>query len=212
MPVVIPVPIPIPVPAETSGERHQSAPSAVALTDEALTQPDENSMPALTHLHGKRGPEPDPTAAPVPAPAPARQPGADAGTCVACAVAVAVESTSEKSADCACGAAPVKMTSPPWSPSCSQSALTVTSATTKGCRRDVKTIGAVDVSPLGGLRQRSVFGPAGRVKYSMHWGSSKLGGRLRGVNEVPAGGIVAFLGGNSSFVFGGFGTFGLSGK
>lgn len=62
------------------------------------------------------------------------------------------------------GAAPAKMTRPPWSHSISQSAVTVTSATINGCRSEVYTIGAVDVSPLGGLRQRSVFGPAARVK------------------------------------------------
>lgn len=33
-----------------SGDRHQSAPSDVALTDAALTVPEENSMPAFTHL------------------------------------------------------------------------------------------------------------------------------------------------------------------
>lgn len=33
-----------------SGDKHQSAPSDVALTDAALTVPEENSMPAFTHL------------------------------------------------------------------------------------------------------------------------------------------------------------------
>lgn len=33
------------------GDRDQSAPSWVALTDEAFTAPAENSRPALTHLH-----------------------------------------------------------------------------------------------------------------------------------------------------------------
>ena len=32
------------------GERHQSAPSAVAQTEAAFTVPAENSSPALTHL------------------------------------------------------------------------------------------------------------------------------------------------------------------
>jgi hypothetical protein len=88
-----------------------------------------------------------------------------------------------------CGAAPANITSPPWSISISQSALTVTSATTNACRRDVKTIGAVEVSPFGGLRHRSVFGPARSVKYSMHWGSSNVGGRFRAVKVDPSGGI-----------------------
>lgn len=88
-----------------------------------------------------------------------------------------------------CGAAPANITRPPWSHSISQSALTVTSATTNGWRRDVKTIGAVEVSPLGGLRHRSVFGPARSVKYSMHWGSSNVDGRFRAVKVDPSGGI-----------------------
>jgi hypothetical protein len=50
-------------------------------------------------------------------------------------------------------------------------------------------MGAVEVSPFGGLRHRSVLGPAWRVKYSMHWGSSKVGGRFRVVNDDPSGGI-----------------------
>lgn len=56
------------------------------------------------------------------------------------------------------------MTRPPWSHSISQSADTVTSAITKGCRRDVNSIGAVVVSRLGGLRHKSVLGAAERVK------------------------------------------------
>lgn len=32
------------------GERHQSAPSQVALTEDAFTVPAENSRPAFTHL------------------------------------------------------------------------------------------------------------------------------------------------------------------
>lgn len=56
----------------------------------------------------------------------------------------------------------------------------------------MKTIGAVEVSPLGGLRQRSVFGPARRVKYSMHWGSSNVGGRFSAVKVEPSGGIFDF--------------------
>jgi len=91
-----------------------------------------------------------------------------------------------------CGSAPAKMTRPPWSHSISQSALTVTSATTNGWRSEVKTIGAVEVSPFGGLRHRSVFGPAVKVKYSMHWGRVNVGGRFRAVNEVPSGGILAY--------------------
>lgn len=104
---------------------------------------------------------------------------------------VAGEGTSEATPrDRDCGAAPAKMTRPPWSNSISQSALTVTSATTKGCRRDVKTIGAVEVSPLGGLRHRSVLGPAVSSKYSMHWGRVNVGGRLRVVKDEPSGGIL----------------------
>lgn len=95
----------------------------------------------------------------------------------------------ESNSDKDCGAAPVKITSPAWSPSSSQSALTVTSAM-MNCRSDVKTIGAVLVSPFGCLRQRSVFGPAWRAKYSMYWGSSNVGGRLRDVNDDPRGGIL----------------------
>jgi hypothetical protein len=53
-------------------------------------------------------------------------------------------------------------------------------------------MGAVDVSPFGGLRHRSVFGPAVRVKYSMHCGSVNSGGRFRAVKEVPSGGILGF--------------------
>lgn len=34
------------------GERHQSALSAIALTDEASTVPAENSSPAFTHSQG----------------------------------------------------------------------------------------------------------------------------------------------------------------
>jgi hypothetical protein len=81
------------------------------------------------------------------------------------------------------------MTSPPWSHSISQSALTVTSATTNGCRSDVNTMGAVDVSPFGGFRQRSVLGPAVRVKYSMHCGRVNVGGRFNAVNDELWGGI-----------------------
>lgn len=79
---------------------------------------------------------------------------------------------------------------PPWSDSISQSALTVTSATTKGFRNEVKTIGAVAVSPLGGFRQRSVLGPAVRVKYSIHSGSENVEGKFKVLNEEPQGGIV----------------------
>lgn len=132
--------------------------------------PDENSIPAFTHLHGGVGVVAE------------RQP-------------VVGEGTSEATPrDCDCGAGPAKMTRPPWSNSISQSALTVTSATTKGCRRDVKTMGAVEVSPLGGLRHRSVLGPAVSSKYSMHWGRVNVDGRLRAVKDELSGGILcAFL-------------------
>jgi hypothetical protein len=60
----------------------------------------------------------------------------------------------------------------------------------------------VDMSPFGGLRHRSVFGPAGNVKYSMHWGSSKVGGRFRAVNEALSGGMVVFWGWFGTFGFG----------
>lgn len=100
--------------------------------------------------------------------------------------AVAIAGAPEKD----CGAAPAKMTRPPWSHSISQSALMVTSATTNGCRSEVNTMGAVDVSLFGGLRHRSVFGPAVRVKYSMHCGSVKSGGRFKAVKEEPSGGMV----------------------
>lgn len=39
----------------SNGARHQSAPSAVALTEEACTAPEQNSIPALTHLHVRAG-------------------------------------------------------------------------------------------------------------------------------------------------------------
>lgn len=122
--------------------------------------PEENSIPAFTHLHGGRAED--------------RRVEGRPGV------------VSEEND---WGAAPAKMTSPPWSHSISQSALTVTSATTKGWRRDVKTIGAVEVSPLGGLRHRSVFGPAVSSKYSMHCGRVNVGGRFRVVKEEPSGGI-----------------------
>ena len=51
-------------------------------------------------------------------------------------------------------------------------------------------MGAVEVSPLGGFRHRSVFGPAVRLKYSIHWGRWNVGGRFRAVNEEPFGGIL----------------------
>lgn len=120
--------------------------------------PEENSIPALTHLQGGSDLE--------------RRLEVKLGVC-----------------ENDCGAAPANMTSPPWSHSISQSAVTVTSATTKGCRREVKTIGAVDVSPLGGLRQRSVFGPAVNVKYSIYRGSVYSGGRFKVVNVDPSGGM-----------------------
>lgn len=52
-------------------------------------------------------------------------------------------------------------------------------------------MGAVAMSPVGGLRQRLVLGPAVREKYSMHCGSENVDGRLRGVNEEPSGGMFA---------------------
>ena len=51
-------------------------------------------------------------------------------------------------------------------------------------------MGAVAMSPIGGLRQRSVFGPAVREKYSMHWGRENVDGKFRAVNEEPSGGIL----------------------
>lgn len=53
-------------------------------------------------------------------------------------------------------------------------------------------MGAVEVSPFGGLRQRSVLGPAVRVKYSMHRGRVYSGGRFNVVKEEPSGGILAW--------------------
>lgn len=125
--------------------------------------PDENSMPALTHLQGGR-------------------------------VLLRRRETSDGVApEKDCGAAPAKMTRPPWSHSISQSAETVTSATTKGCRREVKTMGAVEVSPFGGLRQRSVLGPAVKVKYSIHRGRVYSGGRFNVVKDEPSGGILTLV-------------------
>ena len=46
------------------------------------------------------------------------------------------------------------------------------------------------MSPTRGLRQRFVFGPAVREKYSMHWGRENVDGRFRAVNEEPSGGIL----------------------
>lgn len=148
---------------------HQSAPSAVALTDEACASPEQNSIPALTHLQDRAG---------------SRRDRIDG-------VVRRLEGEAEEEKD---GVAPVKMTRPPWSHSISQSALTVTSATTKGFRREVNTMGAVAMSPIGGLRQRSVFGPAVREKYSMHWGRENVDGRFRAVNEEPSGGILSCAG------------------
>jgi len=62
------------------------------------------------------------------------------------------------------------MTRPAWSHSSRQSALTVTSAETKGKRRLVKRTGAVDVSRPGGFRHRSVCGGAVRVNESVSLG------------------------------------------
>lgn len=46
------------------------------------------------------------------------------------------------------------------------------------------------MSPLGGFRQRSVFGPAVSSKYSRHRGRVKVGGKFKGVNEAPSKGIL----------------------
>lgn len=59
----------------------------------------------------------------------------------------------------------------------------VTSATIKGRCNEAKTIGAVEVSSLGGFLQSSVLGLAERVKYCMHTGSENLEGRFKAVNE-----------------------------
>jgi hypothetical protein len=53
-------------------------------------------------------------------------------------------------------------------------------------------MGAVEVSPLGGLRHRSVFGPALSSKYSMHWGRVNVGGRFKVVKDEPSGGILRY--------------------
>lgn len=153
----------------SNGEMHQSAPSAVALTDEAWASPEQNSIPALTHLQDRAG---------------SRRDRIDG-------VVRRLEGEVEEEKD---GVAPVKMTRPPWSHSISQSALTVTSATRKGFRREVNTMGAVVMSPTGGLRQISVFGPAVREKYSMHWGRENVDGKFRAVNEEPSGGILTCAG------------------
>lgn len=148
-----------------SGDKHQSAPSAVALTDETLIAPEQNSMPALTHLHGRR-------------------------ICGLPPPNLFDRTTGTVSEDIDWGALPAKMTKPPWSHSISKSAVTVTSATKNGFRNEVNTMGAVEVSPFGGFRQRSVFGPAVRVKYSMHCGSVKSAGKFNAVNDEPLGGIL----------------------
>lgn len=59
----------------------------------------------------------------------------------------------------------------------------------KGLRSAVNRIGAVDVSRLGGLRQRSVFGGAASVKDPIHSGTASLG-MLSGVKDELSGGIV----------------------
>jgi len=53
-------------------------------------------------------------------------------------------------------------------------------------RSAVYSIGAVDVSPVGGFLQRSVFGGAARVKEPSHSGTTSFG-TLRGVKEELAG-------------------------
>lgn len=57
----------------------------------------------------------------------------------------------------------------------------------------MKIIGAVAMSPVGGLRQRLVLGPAVREKYSMQSGRVKDGGRFRVMKESPVGGIFALM-------------------
>lgn len=51
-------------------------------------------------------------------------------------------------------------------------------------------MGAVAISPVGGLRQRLVLGRTVREKYSMQSGRVKDGGRFRVVKELPVGGIL----------------------
>ena len=57
----------------------------------------------------------------------------------------------------------------------------------------MKIIGAVAMSPVGGLRQRLVLGPAVKEKYSMQSGRVKDGGRFRVMKESPVGGIFALM-------------------
>jgi hypothetical protein len=52
-------------------------------------------------------------------------------------------------------------------------------------------MGAVEVSPFGGFRQRSVLGPAVRVKYSIHCGRENVDGKFNAVNDEPFGGILS---------------------
>ena len=121
----------------------------MALTDDACAAPDVNSIPAFTHLHAREV----------------------ACCCCGRGIRVPVVRVRGRSEDVlvlvvvvdrarASGVGPVKITNPPWSHSISQSALTVTSAMVKRFRREVKIIGAVAMSPVGGFRQRLVLGPA----------------------------------------------------
>lgn len=48
--------------------------------------------------------------------------------------------------------------------------MTRTSAETKGCRKPVYKIGAVEVSPVGGFLQRSVLGGANNTKEPIYSG------------------------------------------
>jgi hypothetical protein len=84
------------------------------------------------------------------------------------------------------GGVPANITRPAWSHSILQSADTKTSADTKGWRKAVYRIGAVEVSPVGGLRQRSVFGGAESTNEPIHSGieSAEV---FRALNEARSG-------------------------
>jgi len=60
----------------------------------------------------------------------------------------------------------------------------------KGLRKAVYRIGAVDVSRLGGLRQRSVLGGAASRNDPIHSGTESLG-MLSAVNDELSGGMAA---------------------
>lgn len=97
-------------------------------------------------------------------------------------VAAALETASRP------GGTPAKITNPAWSHSNSRSALTMTSAEVKRCRRAVYRIGAVEVSLEGGFRQRSVFGGAPKSNEPIHCGTDSRG-VFRALNEDLSGGI-----------------------